>query len=73
MMLFIKRSHSIAHGPTPRFAWILVEAEHLGLGALLQPLVDHCDGSDGNDFAEASDNLKDTGAVQLRRAPAADL
>ncbi|CAL1171250.1 unnamed protein product [Cladocopium goreaui] len=50
-----------------RFAWILVEADHLGLGALLQPLVDHCDGSDGNHVAEPSENLKETRAVQLRR------
>ena len=63
-------------GPnTPRFAWILVEADHLGLGALLQPLVDHGDGSNGNHVAEFFENWTDASdaPVQLRRALAADL
>ena len=54
---FLKCNAKIA-----RFAWILVEADHLGLGKLLQPLSDHDDGM----FAEA-----DAGAnavVALRRS-----
>eukprot|EP00435_Cladocopium_sp_Y103_P071452 s636_g37.t1 len=49
----LKRLPDRLLGARGRFAWVLVEADHLGLGALLQPLVDHHDGIDGSHVADA--------------------